>query len=415
MNSALQHLKRAIWFLPLEKFTIGFGFYVFAGTIVLITQGVSILQAFMASLAVGIVLTLMMGAAPSLRRFEQQGRANKPLAWNLLFGPLRSESHTKPRGDPPSGIENEEFRQRMRANQLDSAKRASRKMHDKIIRTGLIVVIYALVFWFLAASIAGFFTALFGTNTASSSAIFGSSGVISFETPKELFILDWQILAVMWFILIILLPSWLIYLLLVSMSGMRIVFLAFGPSASMWIMNMGQLPFFYGLMMIFMFGSILWPFLQQIKYFKPGDASWGTPKGSMRGQPEVRAIVETELAKLKDFITGKSKRKPTRGIIFEGPPGTGKTLYAKEIATEHNLPFILADGAALQGMPMAQLTMKYVEWRANSLADEYGGAIFFIDEAEMLLQVRQGMAGGGQMGGMEAVNAKNDGIVDIYD
>lgn len=400
MKAILRHLQRAIWFLPLEKFAIGFGLYVFAGTLAFVLQGAGILQAFIITSASGVVLTALISMVhPLFNSSNKDGDAE----------------HSAP-GEDPSGIENEEFLRRMRANQIDAAKRAAKKTHDKVIQTGLVVVIYMFLFWFFADSIAGFFTALFGTGSASSAAILGAQGEISFETPKELFIFDWKLLAVMWFALIVLLPRWLVYLLMIGMSGMRIVFLVFGPMASIWIMNMGQLPFFYGLMMVFMFGSMLWPFLRQIKYFKPGDATWGTPRGAMRGQPEVRAIVETELAKFNDYIEGKSKRLPTRGIIFEGPPGTGKTLYAKEIATEYNLPFVLADGAVLQGMPLAQLSMEIVKWRVNSLADEYGGAVFFIDEAELLLQVRQGMAGGGQMGGMKVFGEEQgDEIRDIWD
>lgn len=416
MKAVPQYFQHVIWFLPWERFLIGFGLYVFASTFSLIARGMSFYQALILATVSGAVLTLVISAARPLRRLEQESGNNKSLTQRLLFGPFHSKSNTELGGGSPSGIEDKEFKQRMRANQIDSAKRAAKKMHDKVIQTGLVVVIYMLLFWFLADSISGFFTSLFGAGAASSAAMFGSTGEISFETPRDLFIFDWKILAIMWFTLIVLLPRWLVYLLMIGMSGMRIVFLVFGPSASMWIMNMGQLPFFYGLMMIFMFGSILWPFLQQIKYFKPGDASWGTPKGSMRGQPEVRAIVETELDKFDDFIKGRSKRQPTRGIVFEGPPGTGKTLYAKEIATERTIPFVLADGAALQGMPMPQLSMEYVKWRTHSLADEYGGVVFFIDEAELLLQVRQGMTGGGQAGGMETLNAKqHEEIRDIWD
>lgn len=424
VNTALRHFQRAIWFLPWDKFAIGFGLYMFSSILFLTVRGIGIFQAFVTALISGIILTAAISGARSLRHFEHKEYDNKSLARRLFFGPLRSDKdgdrgssgpQANADGGNSSGVKDKEFKQRMRANQIDSAKRAARKMHDKVIQMGLIVAIFMVAFWFFSDSIGHFFTAMFGGGAASQGAIAGMPTEMSFETPKDLFIFGWATLAIMWFALIILLPRWLVYLLMIGMAGMRVVFLVFGPNASMMIMNIGQLPFFYGLMMVFMFGSMLWPFLQQIKYFKPGDASWGRPKGSMRGQPEVRAIVETELAKLKDFIDGKSKRPPTRGMIFEGPPGTGKTLYAEEIATEYNIPFILADGSALQGMPMPQLSLKYVEWRTNSLVDEYGGAVFFIDEAELLLQVRQGMTGGGQMGGKETLNIKRDEIRDIWD
>lgn len=424
MNAISRRFQDMIWFLPFGRFAMGFVLYMFAGSFALAMQGASLYQAFLLTFVSGILLTALVGLVLPLWRFEKRELGDKPLAWRLLFGPLRSsdrgdnpgspESGIKPDDGPPSGIEDENFKRRMRANQIDSANRAAKKMHDKVIHTGLVVLLYMVAFWFAADSVGDFFGSLFGGGGASAGGLFGPQGDISFSTPKELFILDWKTLVVMWFVLIVLLPRWFVYIILIGMSGMRIVFLVFGPMASMWIMNMGQLPFFYGLMMVFMFGSIIYPFLRQIKYYRPGDATWGTPKGAMRGQPEVRATVETELAKLQDYIDGKSKRRPTRGIIFEGLPGTGKTLYAKEIATEFNLPFVMADGASLVGVPLISLVLEYIKWRTHSYAEEYGGVVFFIDEAEVLFQMRQGM-GGGQTGGMEVANAHSDEIRDVWD
>lgn len=433
MNAISQRLKNAVWFLPPERFAIGFVLYLVVGVIALSAQGTNILQSLLMTLAGGIALTAFLGAVPPMRRFEQRMHDNKPLAWRLLFGPLRRSedeasplrqssgdnsdppnSDMKPDDEPSSGVVDEKFRRRMRANQIDSAKRAWLKMQDKVIHTGLVVAVFMVGYWFAADSIADFFKALFGGGGASAG-MFGAQVEISFKTPKELFIFDLWVIAILWFALIVFLPRWLIYIMLIGMAGMRITFLVFGPMASIMVMNMGQLPFLYGLMMFFMFGSIIYPFLRQVKSYRPGEGTWETPKGSMRGQPEARAIVDTEMAKMEDYIAGKSKRRP-ENMLFDGPPGTGKTLLAKEIATEYTLPFIMCDGAALAGAPLLNLIIEYwLKPRAHSLADEYNGVLFFIDEAETLFQARQGMMGGGQMGGMGMSGPQSEEIRDVWD
>ena len=425
MNAVVQTFRNFVWFAPLDRFAMGFGIYMLAGVIALASQGAGIFGAFGLTLAVGIILTGTISAARPMQRFQSESGSDKPLAWRLLFGPLRQKnsgdnsdppnSSMKPNEELPSGIADEKFRRRMRANQIDSAKRAWLKMQDKVIHTGLVVAVFMVGYWFAADNVADFFKALFGSGDASAG-MFGAQGEISFKTPKDLFIFDWKVIVVVWFALIVFLPRWLIYIMLISMAGMRVVFLVFGPMASMWIMNMGQLPFFYGLMMFFMFGSIIYPFLRQVKFYRPGEGTWETPKGSMRGQPEARAIVDTEMAKMEDYIAGKSKRRP-ENMLFEGPPGTGKTLLAKEIATEYKLPIGMLDGAALAGAPLLNLIVEYwLKPRAHSLADEYNGFLLFIDECETLFQVRQGMMGGGQMGGgMEVGSPYGKEIHDVWD
>jgi hypothetical protein len=431
MNAISQRLAGIIGFLPLDKFAIGFVLYMLAGTTMFVMQGTGIFPAFLLTFAVGIVLTAMVGAARPMWRFEREGFNDKPLAWRLLFGPLPFRSgesggdgnsdppkpDMKPDDELPSGIEDEEFKRRMRAGQIDSAKRAARRMHDKLIHTGLVVAIFMVAYWFAVGTIADFAAALFGTGGERPSMMFGPQAEIAFESPKDLFLFDWKVIVGIWIALIILLPKWMIYFILIAMSGMRVVFLVFGPMASMMIMQIGMLPFFYGFMMFFLFGSIIYPFIRQAKFYRPGDATWGTPRGAMRGQPEVRATVDVELAKLKDYIDGKSKRRPTRGMVFEGPPGTGKTLYAREIATEFNLPFVMIDGGALSGAPMGNLIVEYyLKPRTHSFAAEYGGVVFFIDEGEVLLGMRPGM-GGGQTGGMgtELPSPNHEGIRDVWD
>ena len=408
MDAIGQRFKRLVWFLPaqyFQRFAAIFGMYMATGFIYLVARGAGVLEAFALTTAFGVILTALsiavVNAGRSLKRFEEDGITGKPRLWRALFSPLKSSSDSGDSGPPnsggvsSSGVEDEEFKKRMLANQRDSRKRAWMKMRDKVLNMGFVVAVYSLIFWFAAEGMYGFFSALFGTAGGVSVGGIGG-GTVSFSTPKELFIFDWRVLVVMWWLAIVLMPRWTIILMLVGMSVMRVMLGVFGAMSSQWIMNIGMLPLFYGVMMIFLFGSIIYPFIKQIKDYRPGDATWGTPKGSMRGQPEVRAIVETELAKLGDYISGKSKRRPTRGVVFEGPPGTGKTLFAREIATEYSLPIVIADGASLSGAPFVNLIVEYyLKPRVHKLAEEHGGVLLFIDEAEVLFQLRQGMQGGG--------------------
>src|SRR5258706_137844 len=146
-------------------------------------------------------------------------------------------------------------------------------------------------------------------------------------------------------------------------------------------------------MMGFMYGSIMLPQLAQIKYFKPGQGSWETQKGSTRGQFGARGMVETQIDRFVRYATGQSNRKPSRGMVFTGPPGTGKTLLANEIASGLRLPFVQADASAFTSpfMGFGPLIPLIVKARTEALAREFGGAIFFIDEGEILFGARSGM------------------------
>ena len=59
MKAVSQYFQRIVWFLPWEKFAIGFGMYMFASTLALIMRGAGILQAFISALTVGVVLKLI--------------------------------------------------------------------------------------------------------------------------------------------------------------------------------------------------------------------------------------------------------------------------------------------------------------------------------------------------------------------
>ena len=90
MNAISQRFQNMIWFLSLEQFATVFVAYMFTGTLALSMLGTGIFPAFLVTFVSGVVLTAIVGAARPVWRFEQQGFNDKPLAWRLFFGPLRS-------------------------------------------------------------------------------------------------------------------------------------------------------------------------------------------------------------------------------------------------------------------------------------------------------------------------------------
>lgn len=290
-------------------------------------------------------------------------------------------------GDEPEESP-EKFREEAR---IEALKRDSRKIQDKMFRVGaaisVMLALYALVIY----------------------AAFDMS-------PGELYVVSMPALIIMWAIMIIFLPKTVVYALFMVLAGLRVGLIVLGPQVLVYLPNFLMLPFFYMMMMFFMFGSIMIPNLQQIKYFKPGEGTWMTPAGSTRGQFLARAMIETQIDRFVRYATGVSDRKPTRGMVFEGPPGTGKTLYAKELATELGLPFVLADAAAFNA-PFAGFGMLIpliVKFRTEGMAREYGGAVIFIDEGELLFGARAGMPGQGQQQGPMGLSDVFDNSGDLH-
>jgi cell division protease FtsH len=334
----VERLQALVWFLPLRLFAVGMALYAAAGTAsVAVTTDLGAPASLAAALLVGGVLTAALVGARALL----------------------------PAGSGPSGGEQEELR---RGKRVASLRRDAAKMRWRVLRMGAIFAATMFAFW-----------AYFNATTGA--------------TPQETFLLPLPAMIATWFLVIVLLPPWLSYMTLVSVIGTRLAFEVWGATILLMLPNFLMLPFFYFFMMIFMFGSVMIPNLMQFKFYKPGDATWEVPKGTMRGQPEARAVVEMEMEKFQNHAAGLTDRPATRGMIFEGPPGTGKTLLAKELGTEYDLPFAFTDAQAFNApfMGFGPLVVYYFKWRTEQLAKEYGGAIVFIDEAEQLLQQRAGM------------------------
>ncbi len=251
---------------------------------------------------------------------------------------------------------------------IDGLRYEAGKVHDRIFQMGAVLCVALTLY-------AVIMNAVFGL------------------TPEKLFFVAWPIVALIWLVQIVFFPKWLTYTSFLVFCAIGVGLHTFGPQILMFLPNIIFLPVFYLLMMFFMYGSIMIPNLAQIKYFKPGTGNWEVPEGSTRGQFGARAVVETQMDRFVRYAEGKSDRKPTRGMVFEGPPGTGKTLLAMEIATKLNKPFVQADASAFNApfMGFGQLIPLIVRWITEGMAREYGGAVIFIDEGENLFGARSGM------------------------
>lgn len=251
---------------------------------------------------------------------------------------------------------------------IEALRREDRMMHDRIMRTGAVIGVGLILFAVIMK---------------------GAFGL----SPEEVYFVAWPIVAAIWFFQIVFFPRWLTYTSFFTLVVLRFGIQTIGPQILLYLPNFLMLPIFYLLMMFFMYGSVMLPNLWQIKYYKPGEGNWEKPRGSTRGQFQARAMIDTQLDRFERYAKGKSNRKPARGIVFEGPPGTGKTLYAMEIATKLHLPFVNADGSAFNA-PFAgfgQLIPLIMRAKTEGMAREYGGALAYIDEGEIVFGARSGM------------------------
>lgn len=126
-----------------------------------------------------------------------------------------------------------------------------------------------------------------------------------------------------------------------------------------------------------------------------------------------------------------------KGVVLWGPPGVGKTLMAKAFAGETKFPFILVQPGAFAAMFIGVNFLKVARLfrSARKLADQYGGCVVFLDEIDSLgsrggnvndgpqnalraterpleskFQAVVGGFSGGNMGTLEAVLSKLDGL-----
>jgi cell division protease FtsH len=177
---------------------------------------------------------------------------------------------------------------------------------------------------------------------------------------------------------------------------------AFGPTFLALVL---QLPLFFLINFLILFGPLVFLGIQQIKGYEPGDADWGVKLDDVRGQAEAKEEITRVVALWQsgeEFEKAGGKRE--RGVLFNGPPGTGKTMLSKGIATSFNCPFVSIPGSgfAQTFIGMDAVIVRFLARKAKKLAAKWGGqCIVFIDEIDAVGMRRQalGPGVGGGFGG----------------
>lgn len=218
--------------------------------------------------------------------------------------------------------------------------------------------------------------------------------------PRDVFLLPFPALVGVWFLLLLFLPRFLIIIVLALLTAALMISLSLGPEFVLFLLPyLFLFPLLMLLNFLILFGPLAIFNIMQIKVIRPGEATWGVALDDVRGQEEAKKQI---LTALRIFSSAEGKKlielggRPERGLLMVGPPGTGKTLIAKAIASTLNAPIIITNGSAFMATFLAidVLVMLYMRFRAEALAREFGRAVVFIDEAELLLQRRGGMLPG---------------------
>ncbi len=153
------------------------------------------------------------------------------------------------------------------------------------------------------------------------------------------------------------------------------------------------------LMMIGQF-VILFTFLSNTQNVEllPGDEGTKNFKDHWFGQDHIKEVVLGTI----EMMSPENKEKmaalgavPPAGAMLTGPPGTGKTLIAMCAASEVHIPYIGLNGADFTAMflGVGEMKVKGVVRLARRWANEYGGCIVFIDEADSVMMSRGGTEG----------------------
>ena len=374
MKNAIGTARHSMWFLGPEvipKFLITFGVFVL-GSMVYITSYSDL------PLYQGLSFVLLTGITMSAALIPLPGYITRHFG-NELHDEYDEVNPNNPSDNKPfKKQEEDEFH---RQQWIDLLKRGAMKTRRNFINT-----------LFKVAVVTSLFSIMMNL-------MFGLS-------PRETLYLSLPVLIGLWVVNVFVFHRLFVYILLGAAMGVRLGIQSFGPQIVQYLPQLLFLPLFYFLMMFFMFGSILYPTIRQFQFIKPGEADLAVRISEVRGQKAAIAKVTTQINRLKAFAAGNTLQKP-QSMVFVGKPGVGKTLLAKALATETGLPFVLADGHAFTSgiMGFAPLIVGYIRKRTQTLAREYGGAFVFIDEAENVFQVREGMQPG----------SRNISVWDIFD
>ena len=180
--------------------------------------------------------------------------------------------------------------------------------------------------------------------------------------------------------------------------------------------------------------AFLFYFLSSTKNirFLPGDKGVVNFKEHYFGNKHLVDVVLGTLAMMGRDQQAAVKAlgaEPPHGLILTGPPGTGKTLLAQCAATAIGIPFIGMSGSDFQAMFMGVGSMKVMRTGADgqSLANEWGGCVIFIDEIDAIATSRGGVEGennrpqqtggifgGGQIGVFSKLLTVMDGTKDLH-
>lgn len=153
------------------------------------------------------------------------------------------------------------------------------------------------------------------------------------------------------------------------------------------------------LMMIGQF-LLLFTFLSNTKNIEllPGDEGVKTFDKHWYGQKHIKDVVLGTIAMMSQENKAKMAALgavPPAGAMLTGPPGTGKTLIAQCTASEVNVPFIGINGADFSAMfiGVGEMKVKGLVRKARKWANQWGGCVVFIDEADAVMTARGGTEG----------------------
>ena len=153
------------------------------------------------------------------------------------------------------------------------------------------------------------------------------------------------------------------------------------------------------LMMIGQF-LLLFTFLSNTQNVEllPGDVGTKNFKDHFFGQDHVKDVILGTIAMMSQENKEKMAAlgaEPPAGAMLTGPPGTGKTLIAQCTASEVGIPYIGLNGADFNAMfiGVGEMKVKGVVRKARKWANQYGGCIVFIDEADAVMMSRGGTEG----------------------
>lgn len=123
------------------------------------------------------------------------------------------------------------------------------------------------------------------------------------------------------------------------------------------------------------------------------NAGYDAIGGASKHLAAVRELVELPLRHPE--LWGKLGINPPRGVLLTGPSGCGKTAMARAVAAETGAYFFVINGPEViskkAGESETNLRRAFEDAEAN--AEDYGGAIIFIDEIDSIAPKRE-KAGG---------------------